>query len=559
MDFIRNNKYIILILFLAFVLLFFNLGKPDMEGDQSAYAFRSIGYMDYLGSDKQTTPLQWFDEIPWWSKLSFHDHPPLVFIFQHFSIKIFGVSAFSARLPSALAGFLTIFFIYLIGRELYSKQVGLWSALVLTVSNYLIWISRTALLEAVAIFFIVLSIYFFIKAWSKTKYLFLWAVALGLAFLSKYTTFYLIPVYFIFILFKKRPWLKEKNFWLSLILIILIFSPVIFYNLTMFYERGHFDVQFSALFGQSKNDWPLVQTAADFNFKGIFKDIFNVLSTVYSPISLLLFILAFSFFVYQKENRHKFFIISLFVLSLIGAAFLGANNRYLSVISVHWALIAGFFLSALLKLFHRRKALNFIFIFILALFLSVDLLYTINTNILPISFSKKFELAVRPAWIGYNQLDGYFQDKFSNQCSSRAWIRGPVEINIIKKFSKGKCQINDQSLIVYDDKMDWFETLWVFDKLRIYNNLPVFHAGALAQTIQGGEEVLSNVSNFREFYFISLENLESKDKYASGDFDFFKKQILEQKPDLEPDIINAPDGSISFKIYKITDNKLEFY
>ena len=220
MDFIKNNKYIILILLLAAVLLFVNLGKPDMEGDQAHYAFRSVGYADYLNSDQQTTPLQWFSEIPWWSKLSFHDHPPLVFLLQHFFMRIFGPSAFAARLPSALAGFFTIFLIYLIGPSLYSKRVGLLSAFILTVSNYLIWISRTALLEGVMIFFIALSIYFFIKAWSNTKYLFLWGIALGLALISKYVAFCLIPVYLLFILFKKRNWFREKNFWLSLILIL---------------------------------------------------------------------------------------------------------------------------------------------------------------------------------------------------------------------------------------------------------------------------------------------------------------------------------------------------
>lgn len=552
MDFIRNNKYIILILFLASLLLFVNLGKPDMEGDQSTYAFRSIGYMDYLSSNKQTTPLQWFDGIPWWSKLSFHDHPPLVFILQHLSMKIFGVSAFSARLPSALAGLLTIFFIYLVGQELYLKQVGLWSALVLTVSNYLIWISRTALLEAVMIFFSVLSIYFFIKAWSKTNYLFFWAMALGLAFISKYTAFYLIAVYLLFILFKKKVWLKEKKFWLSLALVILIFAPVIIYNSMMFSTRGHFDIQFSALFGQSKADWPILQTALNFSFKR-WIDSFNVLARAYSPISLLFFIFALLFFIYQRENQHKFFIITLFVFALLSVAVLGASERHLSLISVYLALLAGFFFRALFQFFQYKK----VFLFLLFLILMVDLLYTINTNILPVSFSKKLKLPTRSSWIGYNQLDGYFQDKFSNQCSNYAFVREPAEINIIKKFTKGKCQINNQSLIVYDDKMNWFETLWIFDKLRIYQNIPAISAGTLVLIIQKRGKVAQSFNSLSEFYFVSLENLSSVDKYSSGAFDFFKKEILDQEPDIKPDIIRAYDGSVSFKIYKA--NKIKFY
>jgi len=556
MDFIKNNKYIFLILLLAAVLLFVNLGKPDMEGDQAHYAFRSIGYMDYLASDKQTTPLQWSDEIPWWSKFSFHDHPPLVFLLQYFSIKTFGVSAFAARLPSALAGFLTIFLIYLIGQTLYSKQVGLLSAFILTISNYLIWISRTALLEAVMIFFITLSIYFFIKAWSNTKYLFFWGMALGLAFISKYIAFYLIPIYFLFILFKKRSWLKEKNFWLSLVLIILICSPVIVYNLMMFSTRGHFDMQFAALFGQGNTDWPLIQRALNFNFKGLLINNFNALKSVYSPISLLLFIFALSFFVWQRNNQHKFFLIISVIFVLIGVTILGSGDRYLSVISIYLALIAGFFLNALLKLFNHQRVFKFL-LPLLFLFLSVDLLYTVNNNILPISISKKLELPTRASWVGYNRLDKYFQDEFENQCSNHTLARGPFEKNIIQKFIRGEeCDsINNQSFIIYDDKINWFETIWIFDRLRIYQGIPTIHAEALGKMISEKSPTIDFINKFSEFYFVSLEDLSIVDKYSSGDFDFFENQILSQIPDIQPEIIKGYDDSISFRIYKLKQVK----
>ena len=90
-DFPRLFKTLFaLILLLAFVLIFFRLTRPDMMSDDAHYSFRSIFYLDFLASQKQTTPLQWFGEILSWSKLSFHDAPPMIFFIQHAFFEIFG-------------------------------------------------------------------------------------------------------------------------------------------------------------------------------------------------------------------------------------------------------------------------------------------------------------------------------------------------------------------------------------------------------------------------------------------------------------------------------------
>src|SRR3989338_5805031 len=72
-DFPRLFKTLFaLILLLAFVLIFFRLTRPDMMSDDAHYSFRSIFYLDFLASQKQTVPWRWFGKIPAWSKLSFH-------------------------------------------------------------------------------------------------------------------------------------------------------------------------------------------------------------------------------------------------------------------------------------------------------------------------------------------------------------------------------------------------------------------------------------------------------------------------------------------------------
>src|SRR5918993_5800477 len=61
------------------------------------------------------------------------DHPPLYFLILRFSQWIFGDSEWALRLPSALAGWLCIPAIYLLGKRLYSEREGIIAALFLAV------------------------------------------------------------------------------------------------------------------------------------------------------------------------------------------------------------------------------------------------------------------------------------------------------------------------------------------------------------------------------------------------------------------------------------------
>ena len=101
---------------LGAVLRLWNLDTAELTFDEGLDAFRSVGYLDYLESPAQPTPVQWFAdrELPWWTALSFHDHPPLVFLVQHATTAIFGDTLFAARIPSALAGIAAIILFFFI-------------------------------------------------------------------------------------------------------------------------------------------------------------------------------------------------------------------------------------------------------------------------------------------------------------------------------------------------------------------------------------------------------------------------------------------------------------
>ena len=89
-------------------------------------------------------------------------HPPLYFIIIWIWTKLFGFSEVSARLPSVIFGLLTIWLVFLIGRKLYSKTLGILAALLLALNPLHIYYSQEARMYSMAAFAVVLNLLFFI-------------------------------------------------------------------------------------------------------------------------------------------------------------------------------------------------------------------------------------------------------------------------------------------------------------------------------------------------------------------------------------------------------------
>ncbi|MDP1719108.1 MAG: glycosyltransferase family 39 protein, partial [bacterium] len=320
-----SKKLLITIIATAALLRIISLGQGDLTGsDEIFYGFRAIGMLDYDHAPKQTTPIEWFDQnnlknhivdypstsspqassrqadkldpnikdIPWWTQLSFHDHPPLVFLVQHWFIQLFGEYKFAFRLPSALAGILSVYLVYLIGKKLLSSKAGLISAALMAVTVNAVHNSRLGIQEPILILLMLAATYFFLRADSadsadstsspqasspqasspqaddhpdairvgvptkrREKYLLLSGAFWGLALIAKYNAIILAPIFLTYILISKRDWLTKKELWLGLLIAVAIFSPVIVYNLELYRAVGHFDFQFSYLLHQNPEIW----------------------------------------------------------------------------------------------------------------------------------------------------------------------------------------------------------------------------------------------------------------------------------------------------------------
>ncbi len=93
----------------------------------------------------------WMSNRPWQdivaSLPSADTHPPLHYLVLQPMIAL-GGSEWLLRLPSALAGIVSIFLLYALGAELFNRQTGLLAALILAISPLHIWYAQEARMYA---------------------------------------------------------------------------------------------------------------------------------------------------------------------------------------------------------------------------------------------------------------------------------------------------------------------------------------------------------------------------------------------------------------------------
>ncbi len=93
------------------------------------------------------------------------------------------------------------------------------------------------------------------RARENDKYLIWTGIALGFGFLTKYTVFVLVPIFFVYALLYKREYFSNKKLWFGVLSAFVIFSPVIVYNIMLYRAVGHFDFQISYIAGQNPEVW----------------------------------------------------------------------------------------------------------------------------------------------------------------------------------------------------------------------------------------------------------------------------------------------------------------
>lgn len=146
------------------------------------------------------------------------------------SIAILGNSDFSARLPSAILGSLTIILLGLLVLELTkNRRLALIASLLLAFSPWHFSVSRWTMESNYALFFVVLGVYLFFYGLKHSNYWTTLASFATFAFsiYAYYTEWVLTPLIIFSLLFLYRKvTLKRKIYYLAIFLFILLLIPL---------------------------------------------------------------------------------------------------------------------------------------------------------------------------------------------------------------------------------------------------------------------------------------------------------------------------------------------
>lgn len=276
-------------------------------------------------------------------KLSHLDQPPMIgWLVQLFTNNLFLNEEFFIRLVSVIIGSVNTWVIFVLGRRIKNELTGLYAAILYTTSIYCSIIVGTLVSpDTPQVLFILLSIYFLHEGFI-IKYedchesrvlssisLVMAGVFVGLAMLSNITSVLIWIGVIVYILLFDRRFFKKPQFWLSVLISFLVFSPVILWNVK--YDLIGFKFLYDTIYASYGNT-----DAGSFLYNIVRQIIYN------NPVNIALaFIALFSFkrISYLKKNQYKLLValslpfiltgiipIGFFPLILISAAYLETKS-----------------------------------------------------------------------------------------------------------------------------------------------------------------------------------------------------------------------------------------
>lgn len=145
-------------------------------------------------------------------------HPPFYYLVLKVWSNVFGSNEIVLRFPSIIFGLLTIYFVFLIGKELFNKRVGLIAGMLLATSGLHIYYSQEARMYSLVALLISLLVYLFLKK----KWL-IFSIILMFVGLTDYPALLIIPVFWIL---GRKDWKKLVISHLPLTISYLFWLPI---------------------------------------------------------------------------------------------------------------------------------------------------------------------------------------------------------------------------------------------------------------------------------------------------------------------------------------------
>lgn len=144
-----NTFPVVLLVLIGFIIRIWNLGKLSLWSDEGT-VYIAVNNILQSGLPYLETGFLYLRDLP---------HLYLTAL----SVYIFGHTEFALRLPSVIAGTLLIIFVYLLGKEIYSKKIALFAGLIVAIHPWMIEYSRISRSYILMVFFLTASYYYLTK------------------------------------------------------------------------------------------------------------------------------------------------------------------------------------------------------------------------------------------------------------------------------------------------------------------------------------------------------------------------------------------------------------
>jgi len=221
-----RRRYVLGILTIGMVIFLFNLGGRDLwEPDETRYA---------VIAREMVQSKNWI--LPHLNGQIYAEKPPLFFWLINLSTFFFGANnEFTNRIPSALAGLITLLITFLFGERLFNLRTGFLSSLALATCFLFPQLSRWMMLDSLFTLFFLLALFYFYLGYEEEKrrrrYYLLTGLFMGFGLLTKGPVIYLtLPIFLIFTFFQKdlkKFWCRDllMGFLLSLVVVLIWWIP----------------------------------------------------------------------------------------------------------------------------------------------------------------------------------------------------------------------------------------------------------------------------------------------------------------------------------------------
>ncbi len=233
----RTDRLVVLVLAFSFLLrIGFTLYSPLRGWDETVYL--------NLGHDLSRYPLfyslqnsKWNDFIPssdvvyGWPNIGFRAPllPYILSIFYVFKLN------FLIQLIIPFFGTASVLLVYVFGKKLFNKKIGLSSAILFSLVPIHVLYSGKIWTDPLVVFFLLLT---FISFWEgyekeKKKHKVLFGLFLALSLYARYTTLWIIPIFLFYFLIRDKSlkFLKDKYLWLAVGAFLLTLLPWFIYGL----------------------------------------------------------------------------------------------------------------------------------------------------------------------------------------------------------------------------------------------------------------------------------------------------------------------------------------